>query len=147
MYLNLPYSAVVTQLVLWATPPFSTPHAIALGAVDCIRLIRALHDRITMKIRLEFGGGLHLLAGDVKVRDLDLPPREGTDSQWRMKELLPWIRDNIILVKHELFMRDESLRPGILALINDVDWEICGGAEAPVTDGDDVVFVSTLHGG
>ena len=100
-----------------------------------------------MKIRLEFGGGLDVLAGDIKVQHVVLPPREGDDAQWRMKDLLTWIRDNIILITPELFMRDTSLRPGILALINDVDWEICGESEAILADGDDVVFVSTLHGG
>lgn len=38
-------------------------------------------------------------------------------------------------------------RPGILVLINDCDWELEGQLDAPVTDGDAVVFISTLHGG
>ena len=101
-----------------------------------------------MRIRVEFGGGLHVLTGDRKVQHVDLPPlREGSDAQWRMRDLLIWIRDNMILVTPELFVRDECLRPGILALINDVDWEICGEYEAVLSDGDDIVFVSTLHGG
>jgi len=39
------------------------------------------------------------------------------------------------------------VRPGILVLINDCDWELSGGLESEVNDGDTVVFISTLHGG
>jgi ubiquitin related modifier 1 len=32
-------------------------------------------------------------------------------------------------------------------LINDADWELEGGLEYVVQDGDEIVFISTLHGG
>ena len=38
-------------------------------------------------------------------------------------------------------------RPGILVLINDVDWELEGKTEYKVQPGDTIVFISTLHGG
>lgn len=38
-------------------------------------------------------------------------------------------------------------RPGILVLINDADWELEGEASYELQQGDNVVFVSTLHGG
>ena len=38
-------------------------------------------------------------------------------------------------------------RPGILVLINDVEWELEGGISYNVQDGDRLVFISTLHGG
>ena len=38
-------------------------------------------------------------------------------------------------------------RPGILVLVNDVDWELTGELHTEVADGDSVVFISTLHGG
>ena len=38
-------------------------------------------------------------------------------------------------------------RPGILVLINDADWELEGEENYQLQSGDDVVFVSTLHGG
>ncbi|UQC82579.1 ubiquitin-like modifier 1 [Colletotrichum lupini] len=40
-----------------------------------------------------------------------------------------------------------SLRPGILALINDADWELEGEEAYEVQNGDNILFVSTLHGG
>lgn len=39
------------------------------------------------------------------------------------------------------------LRPGILVLVNDADWELTGGYATALDDGDVVVFISTLHGG
>lgn len=38
-------------------------------------------------------------------------------------------------------------RPGILVLINDADWELEGEEEYELNSGDNVLFVSTLHGG
>lgn len=38
-------------------------------------------------------------------------------------------------------------RPGILVLINDADWELEGLDKYELCDDDEVVFVSTLHGG
>ncbi|EPT28789.1 ubiquitin related modifier protein [Toxoplasma gondii ME49] len=39
------------------------------------------------------------------------------------------------------------IKPGILALVDDVDVEVLGGMEAPVPPGSCVTFISTLHGG
>lgn len=41
---------------------------------------------------------------------------------------------------------DDS-RPGILVLINDADWELEGEEAYELQDGDNILFVSTLHGG
>ncbi len=38
-------------------------------------------------------------------------------------------------------------RPGILVLINDSDWELEGEDKYELVDKDNVLFVSTLHGG
>jgi hypothetical protein len=38
-------------------------------------------------------------------------------------------------------------RPGILVLINDADWELEGEASYALQSRDNVLFVSTLHGG
>ncbi|KEP67161.1 UNVERIFIED_CONTAM: ubiquitin related modifier protein [Hammondia hammondi] len=39
------------------------------------------------------------------------------------------------------------IKPGILALVDDVDVEVLGGMEALVPPGSCVTFISTLHGG
>nr|POF13942.1 ubiquitin-related modifier 1 [Quercus suber] len=41
----------------------------------------------------------------------------------------------------------EIRRPGILVLINDADWELEGEETYELQERDEVVFVSTLHGG
>lgn len=38
-------------------------------------------------------------------------------------------------------------RPGILVLINDADWELEGEEAYELRPGDNILFVSTLHGG
>ena len=38
-------------------------------------------------------------------------------------------------------------RPGILVLINEVDWELEGTLDYALQPSDALVFISTLHGG
>jgi len=68
-------------------------------------------------------------------------------GETKLKELLAWIRDNLCKERPELFMQNETVRPGILVLINDADWELEGELEYHIKDGDNIVFISTLHGG
>lgn len=49
--------------------------------------------------------------------------------------------------KRALFYQNGSVRPGILVLINDTDWELEGQGAYVMQDKDTVLFVSTLHGG
>lgn len=64
-----------------------------------------------------------------------------------IKRLLVWIRDNLLKERPELFMQGESVRPGILVLINEADWELMGELEYEIQENDSIVFISTLHGG
>ncbi|KAG8924452.1 Ubiquitin- modifier 1, partial [Tulasnella sp. 408] len=61
--------------------------------------------------------------------------------------LIRWMKENILTERVELFMEGDTVRPGILVMINDVDWELEGEGEYVLQDGDEVVFISTLHGG
>lgn len=54
-----------------------------------------------------------------------------------------WHGAERVLMGHDLQIR----RPGILVLINDADWELEGELEYQLQDRDEVVFISTLHGG
>jgi len=85
-----------------------------------------------------------LLFNKVKLHEKDIPTEKETIT---LKELIVWIRDNMVKERPELFIVNGSLRPGILALVNDADWELLGGMDCEVRDGDNVVFISTLHGG
>ena len=58
-----------------------------------------------------------------------------------------------MLTVHYLHMPNSRLtdyvtrRPGILVLINDADWELEGEDKYEIENGDNILFVSTLHGG
>uniref|UniRef100_A0A3B1JCN1 Ubiquitin-related modifier 1 n=1 Tax=Astyanax mexicanus TaxID=7994 RepID=A0A3B1JCN1_ASTMX len=69
------------------------------------------------------------------------------EPSWDMKQLLAWIRVNLLKERPELFVQGDTVRPGILVLINDADWELMGELEYQLQDQDNVVFISTLHGG
>jgi ubiquitin related modifier 1 len=51
-----------------------------------------------------------------------------------------------VFADSEVFL-ESNRRPGILVLINDADWELEGQDAYELQAGDEVVFVSTLHGG
>lgn len=95
-----------------------------------------------MKVDLEFRGGAELLVNGVTQHSVEL---EG--HKWTVARLLTWIRDNLIQERPELFLQGESVRPGILVLINDTDWELLGELDYEVVENDNILFISTLHGG
>lgn len=57
------------------------------------------------------------------------------------------MRDNLLREREELFMQNESIRPGILVLVNDTDWELLGELDYEIQQTDNISFISTLHGG
>jgi ubiquitin related modifier 1 len=57
------------------------------------------------------------------------------------------MRDNLLRERLELFMQGGSVRPGILVLVNDTDWELLGELEYEIQENDCISFISTLHGG
>jgi len=44
-------------------------------------------------------------------------------------------------------MWSDCRRPGVLVLVNDADWELEGAGEYELEEGDEIAFISTLHGG
>lgn len=98
-----------------------------------------------MRVVFEFSGGMELLFGNQKTVQADIPASNG--KQLTVAAAMEWARDNLLTERPELFMKGSSVRPGVLVLLNDTDWELCGELEAEVADGDRVTFISTLHGG
>ncbi|KDN53147.1 ubiquitin-like modifier 1 [Tilletiaria anomala UBC 951] len=74
---------------------------------------------------------------------------EDAASPADMAFLIQYIKQNLIVERPELFVDVDGngVRPGILVLINDVDWELDGETSYVLQDGDEVSFISTLHGG
>ncbi|XP_034048345.1 ubiquitin-related modifier 1 [Thalassophryne amazonica] len=95
-------------------------------------------------IHLEFGGGAELLFDGMKEHHVTLPSQS---DPWDMKQLLAWIQQNLLKERPEFFVQGETVSPGILVLINDADWELMGQLEYQLQDHDNIVFISTLHGG
>lgn len=57
------------------------------------------------------------------------------------------MKENLLSEREEMFGEGDGVRPGILVLINDADWELEGELEYELRDRDEIVFISTLHGG
>ncbi|XP_047362887.1 ubiquitin-related modifier 1 isoform X2 [Vespa velutina] len=73
----------------------------------------------SLPITIEFGGGAESLFDKKKKHEVNLPAGE-----WKLKRLLHWIKDNLLKERLELFMQEDTVRPGILVLVNDTDWEL-----------------------
>ncbi|KAG8448005.1 hypothetical protein GDO86_015198 [Hymenochirus boettgeri] len=89
-------------------------------------------------------GGAELLFDGVKQHHVTLPSQS---NHWDIRQLLVWIKDNLLKDRPELFIQGHTVRPGILVLINDADWELMGELDYQLQDKDNIVFISTLHGG
>ncbi|XP_033714635.1 ubiquitin-related modifier 1 isoform X6 [Tursiops truncatus] len=83
-----------------------------------------------LSVQVEFGGGAELLFDGVKKHQVTLP---GQEEPWDIRNLLVWIKKNLLKERPELFIRGDSVRPGILVLINDADWELLATRWAPET--------------
>ncbi|PPR95488.1 hypothetical protein GOBAR_AA25196 [Gossypium barbadense] len=97
-------------------------------------------------ITVVLSGGLELLCKSVKFHNVNVDLPKGADKL-SMRDLLAWVRTNLIKERPEMFMKGESVRPGVLVLVNDCDWELSGQLDTTLEEKDVVVFISTLHGG
>lgn len=64
-----------------------------------------------------------------------------------MAELIDHLKRNHLKDKEEMFVKDSSVRPGIIVLVNNTDWELLETTKYKVADNDNIAFISTLHGG
>lgn len=97
-----------------------------------------------LPIELEFAGGAELLIKEKrKKHNITLPTSKKT-----LGDLLAWIKDNLISERPELLITNgNTVRPGILVLINDTDWELLGESTYNLQKNDKITLISTLHGG
>ncbi|KAK9827379.1 hypothetical protein WJX81_004735 [Elliptochloris bilobata] len=97
------------------------------------------------RVKIELSGGLEIIFGNAKEYTAQVP--SGASGKVTVLDVMLYARDHLLTERPELFMKGNSVRPGILVLVNDVDWELTGELQTEVADGDSVVFISTLHGG
>ncbi|KAM0456236.1 hypothetical protein ACHAPV_007178 [Trichoderma viride] len=97
---------------------------------------------------VEFSGGLEMLFSDERRHALTLPAKDKDGNPSTIAYLIHHLCEHLMKdTRRELFVLDGHLRPGILVLINDADWELEGEEEYELKSGDNILFVSTLHGG
>jgi ubiquitin related modifier 1 len=79
-----------------------------------------------MNLTLQFSGGAEILVGNKREHLVQLPQHEG---DWTVEKLLSWLRESLLKDsdRPELLVSNGTVRPGILVLINDTDWEILDG--------------------
>ncbi|XP_011315068.1 ubiquitin-related modifier 1 homolog [Fopius arisanus] len=98
---------------------------------------------VELPLIIEFRGGAELLFDNKKKHEVNLPG----DQDWTLQKLLHWIKENLLKEREELFLQEDTVRPGILVLVNDADWELLGQGKYKLCPNDNVLFISTLHGG
>ena len=96
-------------------------------------------------IDIEFAGGAELLFDNKRKLTVQLPT-EG-ESKWTIARLINFLKEQHLRERPELFVQGKTVRPGILVLVNDTDWELLGELEYEIKPDDHVMFISTLHGG
>lgn len=112
--------------------------------------MKVLDLTLFLTLFLPQSGGLEILFRNQKRHGILLPASNGSpEHQPTVAALVQHLTEAFLSrsPKKELFVLDGTVRPGILVLINDVDWELEGGDSCILKHGDEVVFVSTLHGG
>ncbi|AMD20730.1 HDL014Wp [Eremothecium sinecaudum] len=99
-----------------------------------------------VNVIVEFLGGLDAIFENKRKYNIKFSSQNGQET---VGDLINYIVENMIKNQRdkEFFIQDNSIRPGILTLINDTDWELEGEQEYILEDGDVISFTSTLHGG
>lgn len=108
---------------------------------------------------------MELLFSNERKHNVTLPASLDDGTQPNIAYLLRYLVDNVMQdQRKEMFIMEDNVyvdwesidnsganfvcsRPGILVLINDADWELEGEEKYELQQGDNIVFVSTLHGG
>lgn len=97
-----------------------------------------------MDVTLEFCGGAETHAHGEKFIQLSF----NEQSEVTVGDILKKIRDeNMLLDVDNLIESNESVKAGVLVLINDADWDLFDGPNYIVGRKDRITFISTLHGG
>lgn len=96
---------------------------------------------------IEFTGGAELLFNKVKKHEVELPVKSTDNSPWTLRTLIAWITENLLQERPELFVQGDTVRPGILVMVNMTDWALLDELNYQLQNGDHVLFISTLHGG
>ncbi|MCJ1458380.1 Ubiquitin- modifier 1 [Mycoblastus sanguinarius] len=104
--------------------------------------------RDVVHIIVEFTGGLELLFSNQRKHQVPLPSRDENNQPSNLAFLTRYLCETLMKDhRKEMFLIDGTVRPGVLVLINDADWELEGEDKYELKNYDNILFVSTLHGG
>ncbi|KAL2142084.1 hypothetical protein VTI28DRAFT_1597 [Corynascus sepedonium] len=99
-------------------------------------------------ITVDFSGGLEMLFDNQRRHSISLPAVDANGKPATIAFLIDYLCKNLMQdPRAELFVLDNHIRPGILVLVNDADWELEGEEAYEIQPRDNILFVSTLHGG
>ena len=99
-----------------------------------------------IKVKVEFLGGLDVISDGKREHKVTL---EGEEGKVTMRDLIQHVTSFVVCDPKDIpvFIEEDTVRPGILVLVNDTDWELEGMEDYIVESGDVFTFTSTLHGG
>jgi ubiquitin related modifier 1 len=75
-----------------------------------------------MKVNIEFSGGLELMFESKKKIELNFEERK--EQAIQLRDVIEELRKNHLKEKEEMFVQGGTVRPGIIVLVNDTDWEL-----------------------
>ena len=76
----------------------------------------------TIKCTVQFSGGLEMYFNNERELRLDISYPVG--GSYKMRDLIEKLRAGHMSDKEEMFVQAGTVRPGIIVLINDTDWEL-----------------------
>lgn len=108
-------------------------------------------------VTIEFSGGAELLFDNKRKMDIELPvddtknesdtKNDSNNESWTIEKLIQHLKEKYLKERPEFFVQGNSVRPGILVLVNETDWELVGELNYEIQPNDCILFISTLHGG
>ncbi|KAK4043050.1 ubiquitin-related modifier 1 [Parachaetomium inaequale] len=108
----------------------------------------AATEAAAIPITVDFSGGLEMLFDNQRRHSVSLPAVDASGKPATIAFLIDHLCRTLMKdPRAELFVLDNHIRPGILVLINDADWELEGEEAYEIQPRDNILFVSTLHGG
>ena len=99
----------------------------------------------TARCTIQFSGGLEMYFHNK--RELAIELSYPSCKTYTVRDLIEKLRVGYMSDKEEMFVANATVRPGIIVLINDTDWELEGTNDYAIENNDTIAFISTLHGG
>ena len=108
-------------------------------------MAEANQQTISAQCKVQFAGGLEMYFNNERELQIEFSHAQG--AQWTIRDLIEKLRVSHMSDKEEMFVANGTVRPGIIVLINDTDWELEGTNDYAIENKDIIAFISTLHGG